>query len=169
MTSPFQLLFRCQQHWIGSTPMESMLDSALASTAMVNGSPIDFGEYCAVIVPLFVFMDFCAKIDSNNCGWRTLTVGVWWYDSVTQFWNLSSAYRFCPRKHRLDHMGLLRYTIEKETKPCRSATTLSFICLVELILCVCLYQRLYYASVSHPNMINGWLSEWERLRPQLFA
>ena len=33
--------------------METMLDSALASTAMVNGSPVDFGEYCAVIGPLF--------------------------------------------------------------------------------------------------------------------
>lgn len=30
-----------------------MLDSALASTAMVNGSPADFGAYCAVIGPLF--------------------------------------------------------------------------------------------------------------------
>lgn len=33
--------------------METMLDSALASTAMMNGSPIGFGDYCAVIGPLF--------------------------------------------------------------------------------------------------------------------
>lgn len=54
MTSLFEQLF-CSQHTnlIGSTPMETMLDSVLASTTMVDGSPFDFGAYRAVIGPLF--------------------------------------------------------------------------------------------------------------------
>lgn len=58
-------------------------------------------------------------------------------------------------------MGLFLDTpLKRKPSLCRSATTLPFICLDELVLCICLWHRQDYASVS--LLCDEWLAEWMR-------